>query len=179
MGTALVVAGLILVSWQGAQAEGSSTWVGDLMFVSAGALWAIYTVLLKRWKIDATYATAVVSALSTIVILPPYLLATGLSKFSSFSALELTMQVVCQGIVGGLIMTVAYSRCVHVLGAANAAVFPSMVPALATLLGIWTLNEWPSSIQLAGLGMATVGLVAAIGVAEKLLEPVPLKRSAR
>jgi drug/metabolite transporter (DMT)-like permease len=40
--------------------------------------------------------------------------------------------------------------------------FPALSPRVAILLGIPVTGEWPSAIQLAGLGVLTVGLVIAV-----------------
>jgi drug/metabolite transporter (DMT)-like permease len=46
---------------------------------------------------------------------------------------------------------------VVLLGAARAAVFPSLVPGFTMLIGLVTLFEVPSVIQIVGLGIVLIG----------------------
>jgi drug/metabolite transporter (DMT)-like permease len=50
-----------------------------------------------------------------------------------------------------------FTRSVVLLGAARAAVFPSLVPGFTLLIGLATLFEVPSVIQLVGLGIVLIG----------------------
>ena len=58
----------------------------------------------------------------------------------------------------------AYSRAVMLLGAARAALFPSLVPVLAILIGVPLTGEVPDPVQFAGLALVMAGLLAAIHV---------------
>ena len=64
-GAALVMAGIVLISWQGLHAEtGADSWIGDLLFFTSAILWAGFTVLIRHWRLHAIRAIAVVSFLS-------------------------------------------------------------------------------------------------------------------
>jgi drug/metabolite transporter (DMT)-like permease len=52
IGTGVIIAGIALVAGTGLVGGGGGEWRGDLLFVSAGAAWAVFTVLVKRWKVD-------------------------------------------------------------------------------------------------------------------------------
>ena len=74
-GTALVVAGLALVGWPGiSDAAGERTWLGDVLFVVAGVLWGLFTVLARRWQLDPLRATAMTWVLA-LAYLPFYALS--------------------------------------------------------------------------------------------------------
>jgi drug/metabolite transporter (DMT)-like permease len=64
-------------------------------------------------------------------------------------------------------MTFAFSRAIALLGVSRAVLFPAIVPALAVLLGIPLLGEWPTAIQIAGLCLVSAGLMTAIGIASQ------------
>lgn len=64
-GTLLMLLGAIAVGgWQAIEGT-SGTWRGDLMFVCAGAMWACYTIALKKTGIGPWQAAAVVYVASS------------------------------------------------------------------------------------------------------------------
>ncbi len=162
-GVAVVAAGLVLLNWDAA-AAGADAWMGDLMFVAAGALWAQFTILLRRWRIDPVQATAAVALLSAALMLPAVAALSGFERLAAASPSLLAVNVVVQGLLAGAAAVVAYGRAVAALGAARAAMLPALVPGIAMLLGIPLLGEWPSSAQAAGAAVVTTGLLIAFGV---------------
>jgi drug/metabolite transporter (DMT)-like permease len=61
IGAGLVISGIVLISWQGLHAAvGVGTWVGDLLFFISAMLWAVFTVLIRHWRLPALRAIAVV-----------------------------------------------------------------------------------------------------------------------
>ena len=56
----------------------------------------------------------------------------------------------------------AYSLAVGHLGASRAALFPSFVPALATLLAMPMLGQVPDALQATGILLASLGLLTAL-----------------
>ena len=55
-------------------------------------------------------------------------------------------------------MMLVYSRAIVLLGAARAALFASLVPVLAILIGVPLTGEVPDTVQWAGLTLVTAGL---------------------
>ncbi len=164
LGTTAVLAGLCLV-------VGGDVFLGlsaslsiyDLMFVAAGFLWAGYTILLRRWKIAPVSATAVVALLSMFAIAPFFVAMADFAKLAAAPA-DIITQAFMQGMVAAIIAVIAFNKAVSMLGAARAGLFPSLVPVFATVLGIPFLGEWPTMMQVLGIGAATIGLVLASGV---------------
>ncbi len=72
VGGLAVIAGVVLVSWHGltGAAVDDTTWIGDLMFVTSSVLWAGFTLLMRKWRIDPLGATAVVPAISILIGIP-------------------------------------------------------------------------------------------------------------
>ena len=64
----------------------------------------------------------------------------------------------------GVLAVYAFARAVLLLGAARAAMFPAMVPAVAVLFGIPVAGEWPEPAQWLGLGIVLAGLPLAMGL---------------
>ena len=74
----------------------------------------------------------------------------------------LAAQIVVQGALSGVVAVLAYTRAVQLLGPGRAALFPALVPAVAVALGVPIAGEIPAPLQLAGIALATLGLIASI-----------------
>lgn len=161
---AVVAVGLGLTAVTGGVATHAGTWRGDLLFVAAGGLWAIFTVLLRRWSVSALQATAVVSVLSAVVAVPAYLLAGGLDRLAQVAPASLITQVVVQGVFSGVLAVLAYGRAVTLLGPARAALFTALVPGLAMAIGVPVTDEIPTGLQIAGAAVVMLGLLVGLNV---------------
>ena len=165
IGAGLVLGGIVLISWQGLQvATGEASWIGDLLFFTSAVLWAIFTVLIRHWRLHALRAIAVVSFLSLLLILPGYLAWYGLEHLCTRPPLPMLTQALLQGLMQGVIALTAYSQAIRVLGVSRAVLFPAMVPAVSILVGIPIVGEMPNSTQIIGLLLVTIGLMYAVGV---------------
>lgn len=161
LGTALMLLGAMAVGgWQVVHGA-STTWRGDLMFVCAGAMWACYTIGLKKTGIGAWPAAALVYVASFVVYTPVYLLWLD-SRLLTAPLFETGVQV-AQSVGSGLLSMAAYSYAVRRLGAAPAAAFGALTPALTALLAIPLLGEWPETVTWAGIIAVSLGVALANG----------------
>lgn len=161
LGTLLMLLGAIAVGgWQVVQGD-SQTWRGDLMFVCAGAMWACYTIGLKKTGIGAWQAAALVYVASFAVYTPVYLLWLD-SRLLTAPLFEIGVQV-AQSVGSGLLSMAAYSFAVRRLGAAPAAAFGALTPAITALLAIPLLGEWPETVTWIGIGAVSLGVALANG----------------
>ncbi len=167
IGNGLVVLGIVLIGWDGLRAASGGAWIGDLMFVAAGVLWGLYTLWLRQWSVDPLRATAVVAVLSAAIVLPVYLVTAG-GRLLAAAPGEVAVQALVQGVLSGVLSMVTFSGAVRALGAARAALFPALVPAIAILVGIPALGEIPSVAQTVGLVTVTLGLTCAVGLGLRL-----------
>ncbi|MEM9477792.1 MAG: EamA family transporter [Pseudomonadota bacterium] len=90
-------------------------------------------------------------------MLPVLIFAADWSKLLEDVALA-GFHAIMQGVVAAGIAVVALSKAVSLLGASKAGLFPSLVPVFAVILGIPLLDEIPSTIQGAGVLLASFGL---------------------
>ena len=161
----LILIGLVCIAGSGLFAgKGGQTWLGDLMFFSAGLLWALFTVLQQRWNVGPMQATTALSVMSIILLLPPYLVWSSFDRLLALPPAMLAAQIAIQGVLAGAVAVIAYVSAVVALGASRAAVFPAMVPGTAILIGIPLTGEWPTVLQWVGIAVVTLGLLAALGV---------------
>jgi len=174
IGAVLVIAGIVFISWHGLiSATGNQTWIGDLMFFGSSILWAIFTVLVRHWRLDAVRAIAVVSVLSLVAMLPGYAITTGWQHFASLPTGALLLQAAIQGGLQGVVTIIAYSHAIRVLGVSRAVLFPAIVPAISVLIGIPIVGEIPDGMQVLGLALVTCGLLIAVGLFHRLRAAKP------
>lgn len=164
IGIAVILAGLAVVAGPGLLTGSALTPLGDLMFASAGMMWALFSVISRRWGVSPVAGTAVVSVLSAAVYVPIYLLAVGADRLLATAPSMLLAQVIVQGVLSGVVAVIAFSKAVQLLGPGRAASFPAMVPAVAILLGIPVAGEIPTLLQFSGLVLVSIGLLVTIGV---------------
>ena len=75
-GALAMVLGLIIIGIEALQTIGSHGLIGDLMYVAAGCSFAIFGMLLRRWRLEPMPAVAVTGILSLLGI-PILLIAIG------------------------------------------------------------------------------------------------------
>jgi drug/metabolite transporter (DMT)-like permease len=112
---------------------------------------------------DATAVAAVVSALAGVVLgeldLTPGLEATG----------WLVVLAVSSQVVGWLLISVSLPR----LPAALTSVILMLQPVASVLLSMLILDEAPSALQLAGVGLVLAGVLIATTGRRPVTEPAP------
>ncbi len=118
IGLVLIVAGIGLVAGQGLFAGASDgAWRGDLLFVLASTMWAIFGILAKRWQADALDITITLSILS-LAVLPILALAVPL-KLASATLGAIALQAIYQGLLVGIASVFLYATANQILGAAR------------------------------------------------------------
>ncbi len=155
-GAVAIVGGLMLLGAEALATIGRSGVLGDLSFVAAGTSWATFGTLLRLWRIAPTRAVAIVNVLS-LAYLPLHGLLFGFASLAAAGWSENLLQALAQGVLAGPGAIYLFARAVVLLGAGRAAVFTSLVPGFALLIGFLGLGEAPSLWQLAGFAVILVG----------------------
>jgi drug/metabolite transporter (DMT)-like permease len=156
IGIAIMVIGLAVIAGPALLTGSSLTPLGDAMFAGAG--------LARRWGIKALPATAALSVISALVVVPVYVLTQDFSRLAALPLTTLATQILVQGMLSGVVAVVFFTRAAELSGPAKAAIFPALVPVAAILIGIPVTGEWPTMLQLAGLVIVSLGLGTAIGL---------------
>jgi drug/metabolite transporter (DMT)-like permease len=167
-GAILIIVGLVAANLGGNSRVFANAWIGDLLFVTAGVLWACFTVLLKRWQIDPVTGTCVVSVLALLVTAPLYGAFEGFARLGTIATSQLVLQFTMQGLLAGFLAVVAFVKAVQLLGSARASLLPALVPVCAMLIGVPITGERPALLQLCGLAIVTLGLLLALGATRLL-----------
>jgi drug/metabolite transporter (DMT)-like permease len=153
-GALAIVLGLIVIGAEALRTMGAPGVGGDLLFVAAGSFFAVFGMLVRKWRIAAMQAAAITSVLSLVGL--PILLF----RFDNVLAagfFENLLQAVAQGALAGAGAIYFFTRAVLLLGASRAAVFPSLVSPFVLLIGFLALGEVPSISQLVGLAIVIIG----------------------
>jgi len=132
------------------------SWRGDVILMASSALWALYTVLVKRWTKTPLEVTMGVALLSAFIYLPIYLLL--LPKNIQHAAWT---AIVIQGVFHGILVVVVAMLCfmqaMQRLGPTRLGAVMAMVPAVAGLGAVFILHEPFSWLLIAGLVFTSTG----------------------
>ena len=152
-GAALCAVGVLALAGASAGHDNPEVLIGDLMFLGASALGALYVLQLRNWGVGAIPAAAIVSLYSALVVVPWHLW-TAAEPLWRVAPLELLWQTVWQGVLIGCISLVALNHAITRLGAERSSALVALVPVVSAILALLFLGEVPS--------MAEVGAILAI-----------------
>jgi drug/metabolite transporter (DMT)-like permease len=155
LGVLMIAGGALFLNRQ------ANEWVGDLLFLCSGFLFATFTVTQRRSGLTPWQATALVNVGSTIIFLPLHL-ALPSSGLRDAGVQELLVQALAQGVGMALLGIYFYAVAVARLGAQRAAIFLALVPPISTVLGIVFLNEHPADVAIAGIVLVMIGVLAVV-----------------
>ena len=77
---------------------------------------------------------------------------------------EILFQGIFQGFGSAILALLFYTKAVALLGASRGAVFAALVPGIAVILALPVLGEVPTIVEIVGVCVVTVGMVAALGL---------------
>src|SRR5229473_1136954 len=86
----------------------------------------------------------------------------GVDRLAYADGSLLAIEVWVQGALAGAGTVYTYAKAVQILGAARAAIFPALIPGLATLMGWPVLGHIPTLTEAIGLTLAIVGLLVTV-----------------
>jgi drug/metabolite transporter (DMT)-like permease len=164
----IILSGVALTGWEGLQGRGEGTWIGDLMYVAAGVLWAMFTVSARYYSVNSFHAAALVSVWSMVLYLPFYFLFFGSSLFEA-SVTEIVAHGFFQGFLTAVVAIIVYTRAITIIGVGRAAVFPTLVPGITVLLAIPILGEYPTMLEMTGLLIVSFGMLMAFGLLDRFI----------
>ncbi len=154
----LILCGAATISMRGTDPlVANEMWRGHLLFLAGAVCWACFTVTVRRIEISALIATGIVGAMSTVVLLPIWVLFD-FSRLSTAHGADIAFQVVFQGVIAGLVSMYAFGRALKLVGA-SASALSALTPGVAALLAVPVLGQIPQPTDLFALGLVVTGLV--------------------
>jgi drug/metabolite transporter (DMT)-like permease len=163
LGIAISIAGIGCMLFARPIAPGSDAFTGHLFFLIGGVIWAFYVVSMRAWRVEPVHAAAAVCSLSLVIYLPIYLLFLPV-HIGMHNLGEVAGQALYQGILNSVFALLLFNRAIGILGASTASAFLPLIPAIATLLAIPALGEFPTWVEVAGIAFAGVGVLLATGI---------------
>jgi len=131
---------------------------GDLLFLCGSSIWAVFTLLLRRYPMPPLTAAVITTLGSAVLYLPVWWLFLP-STMGHAPHAEIAIQAIYQGVLVVFVAMMLYSFAVRVLGAQAVALMMAIVPGLAAVSAVPVLGEPLSLLTLAGLGAVTLGAV--------------------
>lgn len=168
IGLGFILAGVALVGGVSLLAAfgGGEVWKGDLLFLVAGACWAAYGVLARRFALDPVYSTIAITVVGLLTYVPLFVVLVTAGVLPTHllvaSWTEVALQVFFQGICVVIVAGITFVTMVRVFGPVRAAMITSLVPGLSALGAALLLGEPLGARLLAGLALVTVGILLGV-----------------
>ncbi|MBI2732028.1 MAG: DMT family transporter [Aquabacterium sp.] len=136
--------------------EGPGTLAGDALLFGGSVAWATYSVLVKKWAVDAWLLTRFVALASCLVYMPVYLacLPKGIDQVPMS---VLLLQGLYQGLGPTIVAMLLFLRAVAILGAERTGALVALVPVMAGLGAVPLLDEPLTAWLVAGLLLVSGG----------------------
>lgn len=165
-GMAIAAGGLMYLISRGSWAAFSSLSFqsGDLIMLTAVVVWALYTLLLRRWgnflRLPPLTLLGVLMLLGTPMILPFYLFE--LSQVGGFTPTPTNLTAIAYtAIFASLVAYLSWNHGVKAVGAAKAAMATYLMPVFTAILGWLVLGEGLRTFHWVGGGLIFTGLLLA------------------
>lgn len=157
VGATLCAIGVITLTAWSTSAQPSAVFAGDVMFLAASALGALYVLQLRKWGMNAIQGAAIVTLYSALIVVPWHLW-TRTDRIWQAAPLEFFWQIVWQGLLIGCIALVTLNHAIARLGPERSIALVAFVPALSAVLGLLFLGEKPSGPEIAALLAISAGV---------------------
>jgi len=163
VGLAIAFAGVTVLALEHTNAARSASLVGDAITMTGSVGFAMYAVLGKRvaGEYDALTMTAYNHFTGALLVAP---LAARQAWLLGESGAWREVPwpgwaaILYMGVFGSAVAYLAYYWLLRYLEASQLSAFTYLLPVLATILGIWTLGEKGSWMQVVGGGLALGGV---------------------
>ena len=162
IGLVLIVTGAFGIVWGAGGTIGSQQNIGHALFISAGILWACYTVALRKARLDGLHAAAIAAVASLIAYVPAYVFIFGTGLFNA-PWRDLALQAFVHGVLVAVVSLVLYGRAISLLGASSGSAFAALAPAITAILAIPILGEWPATSDWIAMILISLGVYIASG----------------
>lgn len=162
--------------------DGGSVWRGDIIFMVASLTWSLYSVLVRRYALQAVEATTAITVFSFVVFLPFYVLAAALGwvqpRILSAPFSDVLVQMVMQGVLSVVVSGISFNIMIRHFGPVRSTMMTAVVPGMSALSAALFLGEPLPWNVLLGLALVTAGIVFGVRRAA-LAAPQPAASAAK
>ncbi|MCA3160376.1 MAG: DMT family transporter [Burkholderiales bacterium] len=162
VGIFLIGIGIGILTWGAMTSPTARTLLGDGMFLLAALFWAGYTLALKKTGLTPAQATGVAAFWSLLLVVPVWLVMQD-GQLWRASIADLSVQVLSQSLLAGVVAVWSYSVAVRELGAMRTAAIGALIPVFSGIGGHLFLQEPMTSFQIMSALFVVCGVVIASG----------------
>lgn len=167
LGLALLSTAILILGSRSASSGASSAIWGDLLFVLAAAIWAGYTVAMRKCGLTPVHAMALINAWSLFLILPLWLIFPN-TKLMVAPVWDVGIQFLWQSLLAGIVAVWAYGTGVKLIGPANAAAIGALVPVFSSIGGLLVLDEAIPLWAGIAIALAVIGVLLSTGYFDRI-----------
>ena len=143
--------------------NGGSVWKGDVIFMSAAFCWSVYSVLARKFGLEAVRATIAITAFAFCTYVPLFTLLTASGVLPTHLASapwgEIAFQALFQGVGSVVISGITFVQMVRAFGPVKSTMITALVPGLSALGAVIFLDEPLGWNLAAGLALVTAGIL--------------------
>jgi drug/metabolite transporter (DMT)-like permease len=143
--------------------DGGEVWKGDLLFMTAAFCWSTYSVLSRRYGLQAIPAIIAITCFAFFSFVPAYALlcASGVLETHLLSAPinEVLFQAAFQGVGSVVISGITFTQMIRSFGPVKSTMITALVPGLSAMGAVIFLGEPLSWNLWAGLALVTGGIL--------------------
>ena len=163
IGFVLILFGVFGIAWgAGGGAIESGQTIGHLLFLGSALAWALYTVAMRRARLDGLHAASIAAVGALLLYMPVYLTVAGTSLTAAPLG-DIALQAFVQGILTAIVSLIFYGRAVSILGASSGAAFAALSPAMTAVMAIPILGEWPTVMDWSAIAAISGGVYVVSG----------------
>lgn len=156
-GATVCAIGVLMLVCSSTPEQTPAAFTGDVMFLAASVLGALYVLQLRNWGIGAIQAAAMVMVYSGMVVVPWHFWSAP-APLWRVAPPELIWQTLWQGVLIGCVALVALNHAIARLGPERATALVALVPVLSAVLGFLFLEEVPSTTEIAAILAISAGV---------------------
>jgi len=166
-GMLVILSGCLLLGWdRSSDGLRPDAWIGQLLFMAAAMILAVYMAATKLWNVTAMQALVTLPTVNAVIFIPIYLVFLP-KAVASAPWSEILLQGLYQGIGPSVLGVLLFVQAVRMLGSSRTAATMAGVPGLAALLAIPVLGEWPSALAWIGLALTTLGILLTVRLKDR------------
>ena len=151
--------------------DGGSVWRGDVLFMTAALCWSTYSVLARRYALDAVRATIAITAFAFLTYLPIYALLATLNVIQSHFLSAPLGDVLFQGCGSVVISGITFTKMIQYFGPVRSTMFTAIVPGSSALAAVFFLGEPLSWNLWVGLALVTCGIMFGVRAGNRTAIP--------
>lgn len=130
--------------------------IADGWFILAALLWALFSVMIKRWSYSPWQVVVSLTLITWVVYMPIYLVFFPKAIVSACWS-DISLQAFYQGVIATIVQMVFYVRAVQLIGPSAMGGVMSIVPVVSGITAIFMFQELVTSELIIGFVLVSFG----------------------